>query len=132
MQPEWVPKHASSRLTGGIRISTRQCTSRAVLLALIAAALHAAAAPLSGDGSFQWTPAKVVLAIFLFFLAGMCEIGGGWLVWQVMTPWSCFLPFMHASCALAVHWPPGRCMSPNIELCTTHCCLGIPLSCQCS
>lgn len=37
-----------------------------------------------GDSGFHWTPATVVLAIFLFFLAGLCEIGGGWLVWQVM------------------------------------------------
>ena len=38
----------------------------------------------AGDSKFHWTPATVVLAIFLFFLAGLCEIGGGWLVWQVL------------------------------------------------
>lgn len=36
-----------------------------------------------GDIGFHWTPAAVVLAIFLFLAAGLCEIGGGWLVWQV-------------------------------------------------
>jgi small multidrug resistance family-3 protein len=25
---------------------------------------------------------KVVNSVFLFLLAGLCEIGGGWLVWQ--------------------------------------------------
>ena len=40
----------------------------------------------AGDSKFHWTPATVVLAIFLFFLAGLCEIGGGWLVWQVLPP----------------------------------------------
>ncbi len=38
------------------------------------------------DNGFHWTPAKVVLAIFLFLAAGLCEIGGGWLVWQVLSP----------------------------------------------
>ena len=35
------------------------------------------------DG-FEWTGPKVVLSIFLFFLAGLAEIGGGWLVWQAV------------------------------------------------
>jgi small multidrug resistance family-3 protein len=26
----------------------------------------------------------IALSVFLFFLAGLCEIGGGWLVWQWM------------------------------------------------
>lgn len=38
---------------------------------------------IGGDASFHWTAGNVVLSIFLFFLAGLCEIGGGWLVWQV-------------------------------------------------
>ena len=25
---------------------------------------------------------KVAYSVFLFFLAGLCEIGGGWFVWQ--------------------------------------------------
>jgi len=25
---------------------------------------------------------KVMASVFLFILAGLCEIGGGWLVWQ--------------------------------------------------
>ena len=25
---------------------------------------------------------RIALSVFLFFLAGLCEIGGGWLVWQ--------------------------------------------------
>ena len=28
----------------------------------------------------------MVLAVVLFLVAGLCEIGGGWLVWQVC-PW---------------------------------------------
>lgn len=35
------------------------------------------------DG-FQWTAPKVVLSIFLFFVAGLAEIAGGWLVWQAV------------------------------------------------
>ncbi|KAK9903511.1 hypothetical protein WJX75_007748 [Coccomyxa subellipsoidea] len=38
----------------------------------------------TADAGFHWTPAKVVLAIFLFLAAGLCEIGGGWLVWQAV------------------------------------------------
>ena len=51
-------------------------------------ALRASDAPdLSSDhdpDSFKWTGSKVVLSIFLFFLAGLAEIGGGWLVWQAV------------------------------------------------
>jgi len=25
---------------------------------------------------------RIAFSVFLFFLAGLCEIGGGWLVWQ--------------------------------------------------
>lgn len=32
---------------------------------------------------FNWTAPTVVLAVLLFLAAGLCEIGGGWLVWQV-------------------------------------------------
>ena len=46
-------------------------------------AATAQALVISNDSSIHWTPGTVVLAIFLFFLAGLCEIGGGWLVWQV-------------------------------------------------
>ena len=41
------------------------------------------------DSSSHWTPDTVVLSIFLFFLAGLCEIGGGWLVWQVSSSEGC-------------------------------------------
>lgn len=40
---------------------------------------------LSGaENSFHWTPAKVILSLFLFVVAGLAEIGGGWLVWQAI------------------------------------------------
>lgn len=41
-------------------------------------------ASVDGDASdaFRWSPSKVVLSLFLFLAAGLCEIGGGWLVWQ--------------------------------------------------
>ena len=38
----------------------------------------------------QWTPTTILLSIVLFCLAGVAEIGGGWLVWQairVHKPW---------------------------------------------
>lgn len=36
------------------------------------------------EDGFHWTAPKIVLSIFLFFLAGLAEIGGGWLVWQAV------------------------------------------------
>ena len=29
-----------------------------------------------------WTPARVCASLALFIAAGVCEVGGGWLVWQ--------------------------------------------------
>ena len=29
-----------------------------------------------------WTPGAVAVSVTLFVLAGVCEVGGGWLVWQ--------------------------------------------------
>ena len=29
-----------------------------------------------------WTPALVCASLALFIAAGVCEVGGGWLVWQ--------------------------------------------------
>lgn len=31
-----------------------------------------------------WTPATVALSCFLFVAAGVCEVGGGWLVWKAL------------------------------------------------
>ena len=33
---------------------------------------------------FEWTTIAIVQSIFLFFLAGVAEILGGWLVWAAM------------------------------------------------
>ena len=41
-------------------------------------------APLAADDSFHWTVGNVFLALFLFILAGLAEICGGWLVWQTI------------------------------------------------
>ena len=38
----------------------------------------------SDQESFRWTAAKIVLSVFLFVAAGLCEIGGGWLVWKAI------------------------------------------------
>lgn len=38
----------------------------------------------SDSEDFHWNAAKVILSIFLFLLAGLAEIGGGWLVWQAV------------------------------------------------
>ncbi|KAL0021895.1 hypothetical protein WJX77_012728 [Trebouxia sp. C0004] len=45
-----------------------------------------AARNLAGYGSdgFHWTAPKIVLSILLFLIAGLAEIGGGWLVWQAV------------------------------------------------
>jgi hypothetical protein len=34
--------------------------------------------------SFQWTPIIIFQTILLFLVAGLAEIGGGWLVWQTI------------------------------------------------
>ena len=39
---------------------------------------------------FQWTASLVLKVLFLFAMAGLAEIGGGWLVWQAVRegkPW---------------------------------------------
>jgi small multidrug resistance family-3 protein len=33
---------------------------------------------------FKWTAGKIMLSLFLFIVAGLAEIGGGWLVWQTL------------------------------------------------
>jgi len=37
-----------------------------------------------GSDGFHWTAPRIVLSIFLFLVAGLAEIGGGWLVWQAV------------------------------------------------
>jgi drug/metabolite transporter superfamily protein YnfA len=32
----------------------------------------------------QWTVGKVFLSVFLFVVAALLEVGGGWLVWQTI------------------------------------------------
>ena len=58
---------------------------QACLAAAVACSQPAAAEVLqrSAEEPFHWTAPTVVLAVALFFVAGLCEIGGGWLVWQV-------------------------------------------------
>lgn len=34
--------------------------------------------------NFHWTASKIVLSMVLFIAAGLCEIGGGWLVWKAV------------------------------------------------
>lgn len=41
-------------------------------------------APDTANDAFRWTAGKIVLSIFLFLVAGLAEIGGGWLVWQTL------------------------------------------------
>ena len=35
------------------------------------------------DDDFQWTPTTIAQSIVLFFLAGVAEIVGGWMIWYV-------------------------------------------------
>lgn len=37
--------------------------------------------PNEDDASFEWTIATIGQSIILFFLAGVAEILGGWMVW---------------------------------------------------
>eukprot|EP00878_Enallax_costatus_P010885 GHUV01011368.1.p1 GENE.GHUV01011368.1~~GHUV01011368.1.p1 ORF type:complete len:166 (+),score=48.12 GHUV01011368.1:132-629(+) len=56
-------------------------------------ATHAAAASpvaAAAKGAVRWTAVKVVASCGIFILAGLAEIGGGWLVWQTVRnkkPW---------------------------------------------
>ena len=52
--------------------------------------LPGAPAPEAGAEPFRWTPARAARSLCLFVVAGLAEIGGGWLVWQtfrVHRPW---------------------------------------------
>ncbi len=43
-----------------------------------------------GGNDFRWTPLKILQATVIFVLAGIAEIGGGWLVWKAVRenkPW---------------------------------------------
>jgi len=43
-----------------------------------------------GGNGFRWTPLKIIQATAIFVLAGIAEIGGGWLVWKAVRenkPW---------------------------------------------
>ena len=73
LKPPW-------RVTG-----PRWSMQQACLAAMAACSRPAAAEVLqrSAEQPFHWTAPAVVLAVALFFIAGLCEIGGGWLVWQV-------------------------------------------------
>jgi hypothetical protein len=42
---------------------------------------HSASAP---PEKFVWTPRLAILSIFLFVVAGVAEIGGGWLIFQTV------------------------------------------------
>jgi len=46
--------------------------------------------PDAGTDAFHWTALTIVQALAIFVLAGIAEIGGGWLVWQTVRgnkPW---------------------------------------------
>jgi small multidrug resistance family-3 protein len=38
----------------------------------------------TSDNDLDWTTRTVVQAVSIFLLSGLAEIGGGWLVWQVV------------------------------------------------
>ena len=37
-----------------------------------------------GPKPFSWTAERIIYSISLFFLAGLAEIGGGWLIFQAI------------------------------------------------
>jgi drug/metabolite transporter superfamily protein YnfA len=41
-------------------------------------------APAEAPKAFSWTPELVVWSVLLFFIAGLAEIGGGWLIFQAI------------------------------------------------
>ena len=38
----------------------------------------------AGGQQQAWTPGSVALSLALFLVAGVSEVGGGWLVWQAL------------------------------------------------
>ena len=73
-----------------------------IALALCAKLAAGAVLQTSPDEPFHWTAPTVVLAVALFLVAGLCEIGGGWLVWQVYTPPTTAIP-RHCPSAIKFH-----------------------------
>ena len=67
------------------------------------------------DEPFHWTAPTVVLAVVLFLVAGLCEIGGGWLVWQVFS-WrdASPCPANHGLCALLCTGRAGISRVPTV------------------
>ncbi|KAK9826196.1 hypothetical protein WJX81_006740 [Elliptochloris bilobata] len=56
------------------------------------------------SNTFHWTPGKIVLSLVLFVVAGLAEIGGGWLVWQAVRegrPW--WWAFPCGACVLVAY-----------------------------
>ncbi|CAL8465515.1 g5051 [Coccomyxa elongata] len=79
----WTPARQQELVQGVCRVKRARPWQAATAVALIGLATVQGLSEAS-DSGFHWTPAKVVLAIFLFLAAGLCEIGGGWLVWQAV------------------------------------------------
>jgi small multidrug resistance family-3 protein len=49
-----------------------------------AADAEAASTSEETTSSFHWTAKSAVLSVVLFVVAGVCEIGGGWMVWKAI------------------------------------------------
>lgn len=62
-----------------------------------AVASEAAAGALPPPPAPPWTPATVATAAGAFLLAGVLEIGGGWLVWTALRDRSAALPHVPAA-----------------------------------
>lgn len=68
----------------------------------------------AAKAAVAWTPAKVAATIGLFLLAGLAEIGGGWLMWQTLRnskPWFYAVAGEHPSVYLSIPPSPAACVT---------------------
>ena len=101
----WLQVRQPKLLKGACRIKSAWPWQAATLVVIVGLATVQGSS-VASDRGFNWTPAKVVLAIFLFLAAGLCEIGGGWLVWQVHLPRLLLLPQgTYSVCCECLHFP---------------------------
>jgi small multidrug resistance family-3 protein len=70
---------------------TRMAAATAMVASKVAAAASSPQAATAAsdidsdaDDSFTWTTRNIIVSLTLFVLAGIAEIGGGWLVWKAV------------------------------------------------
>ena len=98
LEPAAAHTHSSSKGSSSAGHQNAEARSLAGLpdstMAPPAAALPPPAVPAAASATIKWTAGKVFASLGIFILAGLAEIGGGWLVWQTIRnkkPWYYFV-----------------------------------------